>query len=135
MRVLANDEFGFLNATFDLLELVQSCRNQVYGPETISETNLEIFLEFVPHCEQLFQLRHRGPLRASRSLCQRFHVLVHNALIYVTLRHGSNKALSSLPFTARAFSGISPVSSLPWNSPRHSTPSASNRDSTAYGTR
>ena len=121
MRVLANDEFAFLNATFHPVELVLSCRNLVYGPETITETTLDFFVELIPYCEQLFQLPHLGPLRAPRSLCRRFHVPVHNAHIYLTLRHGSNKASSSLPFTGRAVFHIyiSPASSLPQNSPRH----------------
>ena len=135
MRVLANDEFAFLNATFDWVDLVLSCRNLVCGPETITETTLDFFLELISYCEQLFQLPHLGPLRAPRSLCQLFLVPVHNAHIYLNLRHGSSKAPSSLPFTARAVFVISPASYLPQKSPRHSTPFPSNRDSTAYGTR
>ena len=73
-NTLTNDEFAFLNATFDSAELVPFCRNLVYGPGTITETTLDFFLELVPYCEQLFQLPHLGPLRAPRSLCQRFHV-------------------------------------------------------------
>ena len=107
MRVLANDEFAFLNATFDSIELVSSCRNLVYGPETITEATLDLFLKFVPYCEKLFQLPHLGPLRAPRSLCQRIHV--YNAHFYLVLRHGSNQAPSSLPFTGRAVFVRSPA--------------------------
>ena len=99
--MLANDEFDFLDATFDSVELGPSCRYLFYGPETITETTLDFVLEFVPYGEQLCQLQHLGPLKAPRSLCQRFHVSVHNANIYLTLRHGSNVAPSSLPFTGR----------------------------------
>ena len=130
MRVLANYELGFLNSTFDAVELVLSCQNLVYGPETITGTTLDLFLELVPYCEKLFQLPHRGPLRAPRSLCQ--HVHVHNAHFDLALRHGSNERPSSLPFTGRAVSVISPASSLPQKSPRHSTHHASIRNSTAY---
>ena len=133
MRVLANDGFAFLNTTFDSVELAPSSRNLVYGPETIAETTLDFFLKLVPYCEQLFQLPHLCQLRAPRSRCQRLHV--HSAHVYLALRHGSNKAPSSLPFTGRAVFVISPASSLPQKSPRHSTPFASNRDSTSYGTR
>ena len=142
--ICASDELGpgdgmslphaaFLNATFDSVALVPSCRNLVDGSETITETTLDFFLKLVPYCEQLFKLPHLGPLRAPRSRCQRLHV--HNAHFYLALRHGSNKAPSSLPFTERAVCVISPASSLPQKSPRHSTPFASNRESTAYGTR
>ena len=133
MRVLANDEFGFLNSTFDSVERIPSGRNLIYGPETITETTLDLFLELVPYCEQLFQLPHLDSLRAPRSLCQRFHV--HNAHFYLALRHGSNKAPSSLPFTGRAVFVVCPASYLPQKSPRHSTPLASDWDSTEYDPR
>ena len=105
LRVLANDEFAFLNATSDSIELVPSCRNLVYGPETITETTLDLFLKLVPYCGQLFQLPHLGPLRAPRPLC----LHVHDAHFYLALRHGSNKAPSSLPFTGRAICVMSPA--------------------------
>ena len=84
MLVLANNESAFLNAAFNVIELVPSCRNLVYGPETITETTADLFIKLVPYCEQL---RHLGPLRAPRSLCQRLHVL--NPDFDLALRHGS----------------------------------------------
>ena len=106
--MLANDEFAFLNATFDSIELVPSCRNLVYGPETITETTLDLFLKLVPYCEQFFQLPHLGPLRAPRPLCQRLYV--HNPNL--TSPSGMvQKTPSSLPFTGRAVCVIYFVSS------------------------
>ena len=99
LRALASYEFAFLNLTFDSVELVPSCRNLVDGPEITTETTLDLFLAAVPSCKQLFQLPHLGPLRAPRSLCQRFHF--HIAHFDLTLRHGSNQTLSLLPFIGR----------------------------------
>ena len=131
MRVLANDKFASLDATFDSKELVPSCRNLVYGPETITESILDLFLKLVPYCEQLFKLLHLGSLRAPRPLCQRLHV--NNP--HLTSPSGVvQKTPSSLLFTGRAVCGISPASSIPQKRPCHQTPVASNRKRTAYGT-
>ena len=96
MRVLANDEFGVLNLIFDSVEFVPSCRNLVDGPETKNETILNLFIELVPSCEQLFQLPHLGPLRAPR--------LSANAFTSITPILTSPSGMVQIRYPARSLS-------------------------------
>ena len=109
MRVLANDELLFPSLTFDLVELVPSCRNLVYGPETMTESALDFLFELVPFLRAALQALACWPAESSPlslptpSRPQRPFLRRPQAWF--------KKAPSSIRFTGRAVFVISPASS------------------------